>query len=57
MFEMEIETPRSEAVLMLSLLTMFNVVSILFSISYFVNNPFFWQENIHYDCITASSCP
>jgi len=47
MFEMKRETPRSEAVLMLSLLTMLNVVPVLFLISYLTNTPFFSGKKIY----------
>jgi len=44
---MERETPRSEAVLMLSLLTMFNVVPALFLISFFMKVPTFSGKKVY----------
>ena len=47
MFDMERETPRSEAVIMLSLLTMFNVVPVLFLISLFTGVPTFSGKKVY----------
>jgi uncharacterized membrane protein len=45
-FDMERETPRTEAVLVLSLLTAFNIIPIIFLVSSFTKEPVFSGKKI-----------